>query len=46
LELGGGVNILSGTPISELADHPAYANQGEVPSVDVAKTGVRRFPAV
>jgi hypothetical protein len=31
LELGGGVNILSGAPISELADHPAYANSGEVP---------------
>lgn len=31
LELGGGVNILSGAPISKLADHPAYANSGEVP---------------
>jgi len=31
LELGGGVNILSGTPISNLADHPAYGNQGEIP---------------
>ncbi len=31
LELGAGVNILSGTPISELADHPAYGNAGEVP---------------
>jgi hypothetical protein len=31
LELGGGVNILSGSPISNLADHPAYGNIGEVP---------------
>jgi hypothetical protein len=31
LELGGGVNILGGTPITNLADHPAYGNQGEVP---------------
>lgn len=31
LELGGGVNILSGSPISSLADHPAYGNAGEVP---------------
>jgi hypothetical protein len=31
LELGGGVNILSGTPISRFANHPAYANSGEVP---------------
>ena len=31
LELGGGVNILSGAPVSRLADHPAYANSGEVP---------------
>jgi hypothetical protein len=31
LELGGGVNILSGSPISNLADHPAYGNSGEVP---------------
>jgi hypothetical protein len=31
LELGGGVNVLSGTPISNLADHPAYGNAGEVP---------------
>jgi hypothetical protein len=31
LELGGGVNILSGSPISNLADHPAYGNAGEVP---------------
>lgn len=30
-ELGVGVNILSGTPISRLADHPAYGNSGEVP---------------
>ena len=39
LELGGGVNILSGTPISELADHPAYANQGEVPIGGRGKDG-------
>jgi hypothetical protein len=31
LEIGIGANILSGTPISKLADHPAYANNGEVP---------------
>jgi hypothetical protein len=31
LELGGGVNILSGSPVSNLADHPAYGNAGEVP---------------
>jgi Carboxypeptidase regulatory-like domain len=31
LELGVGVNILSGAPISRLADHPAYLNAGEVP---------------
>ena len=31
LELGTGVNFQSGTPISKLADHPAYANSGEVP---------------
>ena len=31
LEIGGGVNVLSGIPISKLADHPAYANAGEVP---------------
>jgi len=30
-ELGVGVNILAGAPISELANHPAYANAGEVP---------------
>jgi hypothetical protein len=31
LELGTGVNILSGVPISQLANHPAYTNAGEVP---------------
>ena len=30
-ELGAGVSILSGTPISQLANHPAYTNAGEVP---------------
>jgi hypothetical protein len=39
LELGGGVNILSGTPISELADHPAYGNSGEVPIGGRGKLG-------
>jgi len=31
LEIGTGVNLSSGTPISELANHPAYGNAGEVP---------------
>jgi Carboxypeptidase regulatory-like domain len=31
LEVGAGLNILSGTPVSKLADHPAYTNAGEVP---------------
>ena len=31
LSLGGGVNILSGTPVTNLANHPAYGNAGEVP---------------
>lgn len=31
LELGVGVNILSGAPISKLANHPAYTNNGEIP---------------
>ncbi len=31
LELGTGVNFQSGTPISKLANHPAYANAGEIP---------------
>jgi Carboxypeptidase regulatory-like domain/TonB-dependent Receptor Plug Domain len=39
LELGSGVNILSGTPISELADHPAYGNSGEVPIGGRGKLG-------
>ena len=30
-ELGVGVNILSGAPLSTLANHPAYGNAGEVP---------------
>ncbi len=30
-ELGIGFNVLSGTPLNKLADHPAYANAGEVP---------------
>jgi len=39
LELGTGVNILSGTPISQLADHPAYTNNGEVPIGGRGKEG-------
>ncbi|MGA8221360.1 MAG: hypothetical protein WB780_06855 [Candidatus Acidiferrales bacterium] len=31
LTLGTGVNIQTGTPISELAAHPVYQNAGEVP---------------
>jgi hypothetical protein len=31
LTLGTGVNIATGTPISELAAHPVYQNAGEVP---------------
>jgi hypothetical protein len=30
-ELGAGVNILSGIPITKLANHPAYGNSGEIP---------------
>ncbi len=30
-ELGVGTNLQSGTPVSKLADHPAYGNAGEVP---------------
>ncbi|HEY1270627.1 MAG TPA: hypothetical protein VGF08_01520, partial [Terriglobales bacterium] len=39
LELGTGVNILSGTPVSELANHPAYTNAGEVPIGGRGKLG-------
>jgi hypothetical protein len=31
LTLGTGMRVESGTPISVLADHPAYLNAGEVP---------------
>lgn len=31
LTLGTGIRVQGGTPISELADHPVYANSGEVP---------------
>src|SRR5262249_23842686 len=31
LTLGTGISSFSGTPISELANHPVYGNQGEVP---------------
>jgi hypothetical protein len=30
-DLGAGVNILSGIPITQLANHPAYGNSGEIP---------------
>jgi hypothetical protein len=39
LELGTGVNILSGTPISQLGDHPGYTNAGEVPIGGRGKLG-------
>jgi len=39
MDLGGGVTVSSGTPISELADHPAYGNQGEVPIGGRGKLG-------
>jgi hypothetical protein len=31
LTLGTGIRVQSGTPISQLADHPVYQNSGEVP---------------
>jgi hypothetical protein len=31
LTLGTGIRVESGTPISVLADHPAYLNSGEIP---------------
>jgi len=31
LELGTGVNIQSGTPVSQFGNHPAYGNSGEIP---------------
>jgi hypothetical protein len=31
LTLGTGIRVQSGTPISQLADHPVYQNAGEVP---------------
>src|SRR5262249_17317339 len=31
LTLGTGIRVQSGTPISVLADHPAYLNAGEIP---------------
>ncbi len=30
-DVGVGLNILSGTPVSQLANHPAYTNAGEIP---------------
>jgi Carboxypeptidase regulatory-like domain/TonB-dependent Receptor Plug Domain len=39
LELGTGVQVQSGTPISEFADHPAYGNAGEVPIGGRGKDG-------
>jgi len=30
--IGGGWNIQTGTPISKLLAHPAYANAGEIPA--------------
>ncbi len=38
-ELGVGINILSGAPLSQLANHPAYANAGEVPLGGRGKEG-------
>ncbi len=31
LELGTGVRLLTGTPVTNLGNHPAYANAGEIP---------------
>ncbi len=39
LEVGTGINILNGTPVSELANHPAYTNAGEVPIGGRGKLG-------
>jgi len=39
LALGTGMRVQSGTPISEFGNHPAYANQGEVPIGGRGKAG-------
>lgn len=39
LTLGPSVTFSSGTPVSELADHPAYGNAGEVPIGGRGKLG-------
>lgn len=39
LTLGTGIRVQGGTPISELGDHPAYGNAGEVPFGGRGKLG-------
>jgi hypothetical protein len=39
LTLGTGMRVLSGTPVSEFANHPVYGNQGEVPIGGRGKLG-------
>jgi hypothetical protein len=42
-ELGSGVNFQTGYPLSELANHPAYGNAGEVPIGGRGKEGRTPF---
>src|SRR5262245_32058855 len=43
LNLGGGIHMESGVPISEFLAHPAYLNAGEVPSGGRGKLGRTSF---
>jgi hypothetical protein len=43
LNLGGGVHLESGVPISEFLAHPAYNNAGEIPSGGRGKLGRTAF---
>ena len=43
LNLGGGIHMESGVPISEFLAHPAYLNAGEVPSGGRGKLGRTPF---
>ncbi|HKQ90967.1 MAG TPA: TonB-dependent receptor [Blastocatellia bacterium] len=43
LNLGGGLHLESGVPISELLAHPAYNNAGEIPSGGRGKLGRTDF---
>jgi hypothetical protein len=43
LNLGGGLHLESGVPISEFLAHPAYLNAGEVPSGGRGKLGRTDF---